>query len=90
MVMDRFGEVCWKDEILKAMAQNDDKFVSWTLTDEEAEEKFYNGYGNNEGCEFTAWGEKYVYFPVVYDGSEWVGWAPRNPCNEKTFHAGGQ
>jgi hypothetical protein len=27
---------------------------------------------------------------VVYDGAEWVGYAPRNVCNIKTSHWGGE
>ena len=34
--------------------------------------EFDGGYGGSEGCYFTAWGELYVYFPAVYDGSEWI------------------
>jgi hypothetical protein len=33
---------------------------------------------------FTAWGAKYVYFPMEYDGDYWVGSAPRDPCDEAT------
>lgn len=51
---------------------------------------FHTGYGESCGCAFTAWTETRVYFPVVYDGAEWVGSAPRNPCDEATGHQGGQ
>lgn len=43
-------------------------------------------YGWTEGGPFTAWGEKYVYFPLSYEGSESVGHAPRDPCKEKMSH----
>jgi len=69
---------------------DDIKDMICTLTDGELENKFYGGFGTAHGREFTAWGAKYVYFPVVYDGAEWVGWAPRNPCDEATPHRGGQ
>lgn len=42
-----------------------------------------------------AFTENYVLFPVEYDGSEWVGFVPRNPKNknekwvEPTGHYGG-
>ena len=52
--------------------------------------KFDHGYGGNDGCAFTAWTDERVYFPVVYDGSEWVGSVPRNPCDVATEHMGGQ
>ena len=78
----------WKEEI-EEMA-NGDKIISCTLTDEELNAEFDDGFGGHEGLPFTAWGEKYVYFPVVYDGSEWVGRAPRNPCDEACDHVGGE
>ena len=50
--------------------------------------EFDSGYGRSEGCHFTAWGHKYVYFPAVYDGSEWMSFVPRNPCLHATEHIG--
>ena len=52
--------------------------------------EFDGGFGGSEGCYFTAWGGKYVYFPAVYDGSEWIDFVPRNPCLQATSHIGGQ
>jgi len=52
--------------------------------------EFDGGFGGSEGCHFTAWGGKYVYFPAVYDGSEWIECVPRNPCLIATTHIGGQ
>lgn len=52
--------------------------------------EFDNGYGGAEGMPFTLWTEERVYFPVVYDGAEWVASVPRNPCDEATDHVGGQ
>ena len=65
------------------------KEMKTTLSKEELVKEFDDGYGGEEGEIFTAWGKKYVYFPVCYDGSESVGYAPRNICNEKTTHVGG-
>ena len=42
-----------------------------------------------EGCPFTAWGEKNVYFPAQYEGSEWIAYVPRNPTHKATLHVGG-
>lgn len=50
--------------------------------------EFDGGYGGSEGCYFTAWGGKYVYFPTVYDGAEWISFVPRNPCLQATRHIG--
>lgn len=61
-----------------------------TLTAEELAVEFGNNYGGSRGRPFTAWSEHRVYFPVVYDGAEWVGSVPRNPCDEATRHQGGE
>jgi len=51
---------------------------------------FDRGYGGSEGPHFTAWSEKRVYFPGVYDGAEWIDSVPRHPCDEATKHIGGE
>jgi hypothetical protein len=63
--------------------------VACTLSEHELDVVFYAGFGGCEGEPFTLWTEARVYFPVVYDGAEWCGSAPRNPCEEKTAHQGG-
>ena len=67
-----------------------DVLIANTLTDEEMDIDFDDGYGGHQGKPFTAWSEAMVYFPVVYDGAEWVGRAPRNPCDIATCHVGGE
>lgn len=52
--------------------------------------EFDSGWGGSEGAPFTAWTAKRVYFPAVYDGSEWVESVPRDPCDEVTAHIGGE
>lgn len=52
--------------------------------------QFDDGFGTSEGPAFTAWTETRVYFPVTYDGAEFVGSAPRNPCAEACEHVGGE
>jgi hypothetical protein len=61
----------------------------FTLTSAELDRAFDTGYGGEEGVPFTAWSDDWVYFPVCYDGAEWVGYVPRNPCSIKTKHWGG-
>ena len=53
--------------------------------------RFDSGYGSTEGYAFCVMTQKRVYFPVVYDGAEWVGSAPRIP-SEITYqtHVGGE
>ena len=81
----------WEEELKKAFKENGDDFkkIKTTLSDKEMKTMFDNGYGGEQGVPFTAWGEKYVYFPLCYDGAEWVGSAPRNVCDIKSKHQGG-
>lgn len=79
----------WGAMLAQEVEKAGDTIVSSTLTKSQSDEQFSSGWGMPEGCEFTAWGEKYVYFPAAYDGSEWVAKAPRNPCDEPTKHVGG-
>ena len=76
-------------EMLKEMMEGDgenfDERVC-TLSEEELRVEFSDTYGAEEGKPFTAWGKNWVYFPLCYDGSEWVGHAPRNPCNISMEH----
>ncbi len=81
----------WKQMLQDVFAKTGDDFSKMvtTLTDDELIKDFDNGYGGTEGDGFTSWGENYVYFPMCYDGAEWVGHAPRNPCDIKMEHQGG-
>lgn len=79
----------WKQLIEEVTRIDGDVIIASTLTEEELNREFCDGFGLEKGCPFTAWSEKYVYFPVCYDGAEWVSRAPRNPCSEKMNHVGG-
>lgn len=84
----------WREMLADSFKDNGEAFpedvVSLTLTDEQLDAEFDDGYGGSEGAPFTVWTEKRVYFPVVYDGSEWVGSVPRNPNGEASYHHGGE
>jgi hypothetical protein len=91
----------WRKNLESLLLRNEDKLeelviqesgepVRATIDHPSFTREFDGGFGCSEGCSFTAWGEKYVYFPAVYDGSEWIECVPRNPCLEATFHIGGQ
>lgn len=56
------------------------------ISEKALDRKFYPDYGAAVGHPFTLWTKKRVYFPVEYDGSEWVGSVPRNPCEERINH----
>lgn len=92
----------WRKEITRAMGGRADwrhtialpqdsweNIIGSTLTDTELDFEFNSGYGSEEGKPFTLWTKDYVYFPVQYDGAEWVGRTPRNPNGEPTCHQGG-
>lgn len=82
----------WRKLIALQMARNGEDFanvVKSTLSDAGLDTEFDDGYGGPEGDFFTLWTDEYVYFPIVYDGAEWCGSAPRNPCNVALSHQGG-
>lgn len=71
----------WPDETLTALVIKGG--------DEAWSREFDSGYGSTQGAEFTAWSDEWVYFPICYDGREWIGRAPRNPGGEAMVHQGG-
>lgn len=75
--MESRGE-CWKDVVAFCPPE-----IDW-------DKKFDAGFGTSEGEPFTLWTAERVYFPAVYDGSEWVESVPRNPCAIITEHIGGE
>lgn len=82
----------WKSLIEKELKRHNDSWdnvVSCTLTEEELCESFDAGYGEPEGKPFTLWTKARVYFPLVYDGAEWVGSVSCNPDENPTEHFGG-
>lgn len=82
----------WRELIALHMSylnENWSDIISCTLSDDELDVKFDSGYGRVEGVPFTLWTTRRVYFPVMYDGAEWVDSVPRNPCDKKTVHIGG-
>ena len=93
------GDSSWKQDLVGAMAEWGDPGPVLKITagprdfsyekTPAFDEPFDHGYGGARGCSFTAWTEQRVYFPVEYDGSEWIGSVPRNPCDEATPHQGG-
>lgn len=83
----------WKESIQAEMnlqSETFDDVVECTLTEEELLVEFNSGYGGSEGAPFTLWTTNRVYFPVVYDGAEWVESVSRNPDGKPTYHFGGQ
>ena len=80
----------WRKLIKDAIGDNGDVLIGNTLLESEMDVEFDDGYGGSEGIPFTAWSKDRVYFPVVYDGAEWVSSVPRNPCTKASGHCGGE
>ena len=83
----------WKELIQHEMKKQKETFenvVSSTLTEKELLKEFDDGFGGSEGLPFTLWTTNRVYFPVVYDGAEWVASVSRNPDGKPTSHLGGE
>ena len=82
----------WKELLELAMQERGETLAELeanTLTDEDTVDEFDSGYGGTEGVPFTAWTAKTVYFPIQYDGAEWVGSVSRHPDGKPTYHQGG-
>jgi len=81
----------WREMFIEEFNQTGDSFENTviTLTDEELDVKFDSGHGETEGKKFTAWSKDWVYFPICYDGEEWIGRVARNPNGQATSHQGG-
>ena len=41
--------------------------------------RFDNDFGGDAVLPFTAWGERFIYFPAGYDGATWIGSVRRWP-----------
>lgn len=82
----------WDEVVMANISRNE---VACWGEDEEAalptfDTEFDSGYGGTEGGYFTVWTKSFVYFPVCYDGAEWVGSVLRNPIEGYTrSHVGG-
>ena len=83
---------CWKELLEEAMACRGEKLPDLeanTLTEADMAKEFDCGFGGTEGIPFTAWSANTVYFPIEYDGAEWVGSVSRHPDGKPTNHQGG-
>lgn len=82
----------WRVELARAMrgAHDEGPILAYAPSEESFDEEFYPGYGAANGPGVLAWTEGWVYFPVEYDGAEWMDSAPRNPQADGQCHVGGQ
>ncbi|NTF17066.1 hypothetical protein G6L37_01310 [Agrobacterium rubi] len=82
----------WKEMIAEALEKNGESWrdiVAITLSDCDLVQTFEVGFDGPSGRPFSAWTQRRVYFPLVYDGLEWCGSAPRNPDGIPLTHQGG-
>lgn len=83
----------WRDKITDEMRRHKDNWQNVVSMHPEEENwldyLFDDDFGSIEGESFTVWTKKRVYFPVTYDGSEWVGSVSRTPDGKSTEHIGG-
>jgi hypothetical protein len=82
----------WRTELQNALETNSEiwnDIISIEIEDGGLDKEFDDSYGTEHGCPFTVWTSHYVYFPICYDGSEWVGCAPRFPNGQSLSHQGG-
>jgi hypothetical protein len=81
----------WRQQLEIARDDDDTDPVIAYAPDETAFDTIFDpGYGGSDGPPVLAWTAQYVYFPVVYDGAEWLGRAPRNPQPQGQPHVGGE
>ena len=78
----------WR-KLIKEALPDGEELMACTLSEVELDIEFDADYVGG-GRPFTAWSENYVYFPSCYDGHEWVGRVPRNPCGIATKSQGGE
>ena len=69
----------WIEELADARVKANDEEgpVVLSLPESDWYVHFDAGWGGSEGPPVLAWTERRVYFPVVYDGAEWLESAPR-------------
>ena len=82
----------WKNLILENMEKHKDTWdeVEYcTISHKDLTKRFDSGFGLPRGKLFILWTKSRVYFPIVYDGSEWVESVPRNPRDEVPDYFGG-
>lgn len=86
------AQTTWRAELVSARSECGDTtgVVAVAPGDSTLDIPFNGGYGTSQGPDVLVWTETHVYFPVVFDGKEWLGSAPRNPTPRGQEHLGGE
>jgi hypothetical protein len=80
----------FKKEILSIAEKNNDSIFWCKPALDDLDRDFNSDYGSLNGDPFIAYGSEFIYFPVKYDGAEWVTCVPRTPDFDfEPFHVGG-
>ncbi len=92
--MGRNDVTTWNKVLADFLKEQDDEATDVIVAKAPADEKVWDeefsaGYGGPEGAHILAWSAQWVYFPVCYDGAEWMGRAPRHPRAKGQEHVGG-
>ena len=98
-------EITWREEITREMKRRGDDWKHMVYltasanpnnddpleddTPPSIDRTFDSGYGGTRGDHVTVWTTRFVYFPVCYDGAEWVGSVHRDPVQVANAHVGG-
>jgi len=81
----------WRHALTYRMEDDDDlgPVIAYAPDEAAFDVPFDADYGRPEGPHVLAWTDTRVYFPVVYDGAESMGSAPRHPQPNGQAHIGG-
>ena len=86
------GMVTWGELLMVALHAQEETFADIVATAPEPTDwlhaEFKPRAWQSEGCPFTVWTKRRVYFPVTDCLSEWVGSVSREPDGRVTPHQG--
>jgi len=84
--------ITWRRRLVEARATAQDETPVLAVAPDEAtlDIEFTAGYGAEKGPAVLVWSERFVYFPVCYDGAQWLGSAPRDPVSQAQPHVGSE
>ncbi len=85
------SDTTWRAELDSAMKVEGDPgpVVAVAPREDILDVAFDAGFGLPDGPAVLIWTERRVYFPLKYDGAEWLESAPRHPQPEGQKHVGG-
>lgn len=79
----------WRELLNEAMREAlDHRPITVAPSEDVLDVEFDDGFGTPKGPSVLVWTEARVYFPVAFDGVEWMDSAPRHPTREGQPHVG--